>query len=193
MIFDEVITGFRIAPGGAAERFGVQPDLTALGKIIGGGMPVGAFGGKEELMCGLVPSGPVYQAGTLAGNPLACAAGHATLRVLAQENPYARLEESGKKLADGLRAALNETGLSGCCNQAASMLTLFHGPERVTGLGEAQRLDKDRFAVWHSAMLNRGFYLAPAQFEAMFVSTAHSDEDIDKTVEAAFEVLREQG
>jgi len=191
LIFDEVITGFRIAPGGAAERFGVRPDLTALGKIIGGGMPVGAFGGKAELMRELAPSGPVYQAGTLAGNPLACAAGHATLRLLAQENPYPCLEELSVKLAAGLRAALSENGLSGCCNQIASMLTFFHGPEQVSGLAEAQRVDKNRFAAWHRAMLARGFYLAPAQFEAMFVSTAHSEEDIDRTIEAAFEVLRE--
>ncbi len=189
LVFDEVITGFRIALGGAVERFGVRPDLTILGKIIGGGLPVGGLGGGRDLMRELAPVGPVYQAGTLSGNPLACAAGLATLRELEETNPYPRLEVLGKRLAEGLRAALNEAGLPGCCNQTASMLTFFHGPERVTGLGEARGVDKNRFAAWHGAMMNRGFYLPPAQFEAMFISTAHSEKETDRTIEAAFEVI----
>jgi glutamate-1-semialdehyde 2,1-aminomutase len=189
LVFDEVITGFRVHPGGAAALYGIAPDLTVLGKIIGGGLPVGAFGGRAELMRELAPLGPVYQAGTLSGNPLACAAGIATLRVLEEENPYERIDRLAVRLESGLRNAIRAAGQAGTVNRVGSMLTLFFGPEEVRSLIDAVRADTARFARWHGAMLKAGHYLPPAQFEAMFVSAAHTESDIDATIEAAGHVL----
>ncbi|HUW58349.1 MAG TPA: glutamate-1-semialdehyde 2,1-aminomutase [Planctomycetota bacterium] len=194
LIFDEVITGFRIARGGAEERFGVTPDLTVLGKIIGGGLPVGAYGGRRDIMERIAPLGPVYQAGTLSGNPLAMAAGLATLEALKKPGTYEDLERKGKLLSDGLLAAAKEAGVRVTSNRVGSMMTLFFGPGKVTNYDDALTSDRERFARWHAGMLARGVYLAPSQFEATFVSTAHSGDDIRETIAAAvevFETLRE--
>ena len=191
LIFDEVITGFRLAPGGAQELYGVQPDLTCLGKILGGGLPVGAYGGRRELMELLAPLGPVYQAGTLSGNPLAMEAGLATLELLHRPGAYERLEALSARLADGLRRAGEQAGVPVTLNRAGSMLTAFFTSEPVTSYETATRADTARYARFHQAMLWRGVYLAPSQFEAAFVSLAHGDEEIDRTLEAAEEALRE--
>ena len=191
LIFDEVITGFRLAPGGAQELYGVQPDLTCLGKILGGGLPVGAYGGRRELMELLAPLGPVYQAGTLSGNPLAMEAGLATLELLCRPGAYERLEALSARLADGLHRAGEEAGVPVTLNRAGSMMTAFFTSEPVTSYETATRADTARYARFHQAMLRRGVYLAPSQFEAAFVSLAHGDEEIDRTLEAAEEALRE--
>ncbi len=190
LIFDEVITGFRLGLGGAAERYGVTPDLTALGKIIGGGMPVGAYGGREDPLERMSPTGPVYQAGTLAGNPLACAAGLATLRTLAEENPYPRLEALAAKLEEGAAANVEAAGIAACQNRVGSMSTLFFGLGKATTYAEAARADTDLFARYHRQMLARGLYLAPSQYEACFVSAAHTDEDIETMLAAQREALQ---
>jgi glutamate-1-semialdehyde 2,1-aminomutase len=186
LIFDEVMTGFRLAPGGAQERYGIRPDLTTLGKIIGGGLPVGAYGGRREMMSMVAPSGPVYQAGTLSGNPLAMAAGFETLTVL-MEDPaiYQRLEEMSKRLASGLQEIIERAGLPLTQNRVGSMATLFFTPTRVRDYATALTADTKRFALYFQEMLARGIYLAPSQFEAGFVSIAHTEADIDATVEAA--------
>ncbi len=185
LIFDEVMTGFRLAPGGAQERYGVKPDLTTLGKIIGGGLPVGAYGGKREIMAMVAPSGSVYQAGTLSGNPLAMSAGLETLTMLAEEPGfYDALERKSERLAAGMAGAVRSLGLPVTLNRAGSMSTLFFTPERVTGYAGALAADTGRFGVYFREMLGRGIYLAPSQFEAGFVSAAHSDEDIDRTIDA---------
>ncbi len=191
LIFDEVITGFRLAPGGAQELYNVQPDLTCLGKILGGGLPVGAYGGRRELMELLAPLGPVYQAGTLSGNPLAMEAGLATLELLCRPGAYERLEALSARLADGLRRAGEQAGVPVTLNRAGSMVTAFFTSEPVTSYETATRADTARYARFHQAMLRRGVYLAPSQFEAAFVSLAHGDEEIDRTLEAAEEALRE--
>lgn len=191
LLFDEVITGFRLAPGGAQELYGVQPDLTCLGKILGGGLPVGAYGGRRELMELLAPLGPVYQAGTLSGNPLAMEAGLATLELLCRPGAYERLEALSARLADGLRRAGEQAGVPVTLNRAGSMVTAFFTSEPVTSYETATRADTARYARFHQAMLRRGVYLAPSQFEAAFVSLAHGDEEIDRTLEAAEEALRE--
>ena len=183
LIFDEVITGFRVARGGAQERYGVTPDLTCLGKILGGGLPVGAFGGPREIMSCLAPSGPVYQAGTLSGNPVTVAAGLATLKELEAPSAYRELEEKGRKLEEGLAGVLGGD-LSGTVNRVGSMLTLFLGPRRVAAPDHARASDRDRFARFFHGMLARGVYLPPSPFEALFVSLAHEDGDIDATVAA---------
>jgi glutamate-1-semialdehyde 2,1-aminomutase len=188
LIFDEVITGFRVARGGAQERFGVTPDLTCLGKIVGGGLPVGAFGGRADLMDRLAPLGGVYQAGTLSGNPLAVTAGLATLRELGEE-AYGRLELLGSRLEEGLRRTLRDRGVRGVVNRVGSMWTLFFGVERVTNATEARRADTAAYARFFHGMLERGFYLPPAQFESAFLSLAHDEEQIDALVAAAGEVL----
>lgn len=179
LIFDEVITGFRLALSGAQEIYGVRPDLTVLGKIIGGGLPVGAYGGREDLMRQVAPEGPVYQAGTLSGNPLACAAGLATLRVLERERPYPDLERA----AERLQAAA--AGLPVRVNRAGSLLTLFFTPEVVTDFNGALQSDLEAFAAFHRAMLVSGVYLPPSQFEAWFLSTAHHGTVLDAIEEAA--------
>jgi len=187
LIFDEVITGFRLARGGYQEICRVRPDLTCLGKVIGGGLPVGAYGGRADLMKLLAPSGPVYQAGTLSGNPLAVAAGLATLSLLDSDPPYARLERVAARLQAGLESALGRT--PGCVQRVGSMLTLFFGVTAVRNYEQALASDTTRFARFFRAALDEGLWLPPSQFEAWFVSTAHSDADIDATVAAATRAL----
>ncbi|MBI1886394.1 MAG: glutamate-1-semialdehyde 2,1-aminomutase [Chloroflexi bacterium] len=193
LVFDEVITGFRLRYGGAQDVFGVQPDLTCLGKVIGGGLPVGAYGGRREVMEMVAPLGPVYQAGTLSGNPLAMAAGIATLRALQDDAAYERLEVSSIYLEDGLRRAVAEAEVPATVNRAGSLLTLFFSDRPVTDYASARRCDTKRYARFFGEMLSRGVFLTPSQFEAMFVSLAHSDDDIEETVEAARGALRAAG
>ncbi|HWF44070.1 MAG TPA: glutamate-1-semialdehyde 2,1-aminomutase [Candidatus Kapabacteria bacterium] len=184
LIFDEVMTGFRVAPGGAQELYGIRPDLTTLGKIIGGGLPVGAFGGRREIMEMLSPIGPVYQAGTLSGNPLAMAAGIATLSVLMEKNVYRNLEQASAYLASGFDSNLKEAGVPATLSRVGSMLCLFFTDGPVTDYESAVRSDTTMYAKYFRAMLEWGIYLAPSQFEAMFVSTAHTQSDLDATIEA---------
>jgi len=183
-IFDEVMTGFRVALGGAQELYHIRPDLTTLGKIIGGGLPVGALGGKREIMEMLSPIGPVYQAGTLSGNPLAMAAGLATLRILRDENPYLELERKSALLEKGFAENIQSGGSKATLTRVGSMLCLFFTDQRVTDYESATTSDTKAFAAYFRAMLDKGIYLAPSQFEAMFVSVAHSDKDIEQTLEA---------
>lgn len=189
LICDEVISGFRLRYGTVTEGLGVRPDLVMLGKIIGGGMPIGAVGGRAELMDLLAPQGPVYQAGTLSGNPLSVIAGIETLRLLEGAGTYERLEASGARLETGLRNALARSRRQGCVNRAGSLLTLFFEVDRVGNADEARRADTAIFAKFFRAMLERGIYLPPSQFEAMFVSLAHTEADIDATIVAANESL----
>ncbi len=184
LIFDEVITGFRLGRGGAQERFGVLPDLTVLGKIVGGGLPAAAYGGKRELMKQLAPAGPVYQAGTLSGNPLAMSAGLAQLELLEEEKPWNRLEEISARLEGGLRDALGQLGLNLTINRVGSMMTLFFTEPQVKDFADATRSDTDRHAAFCFEMLQRGVYLAPSQFEALFISAAHTDQDVERTIKA---------
>lgn len=184
LIFDEVITGFRLAKGGAQERFGITADITVLGKILGGGMPVGAYGGRREIMESLAPLGPVYQAGTLSGNPVAMACGAATLNLLTPET-YAHLETLTERLVNGLKDAANAAGIAVQTGSAGSLAGLFFSPEPVYDYQSAQKADTGMFAVFYRAMREKGVYLAPSQFEVMFVSAAHTLADIDKTLEAA--------
>ncbi len=190
LIFDEVITGFRIALGGAQERYGVTPDLTCLGKIIGGGLPVGAFGGRREIMERMAPLGPVYQAGTLAGNPLAMQAGIATLEILRQDGTYQTLEALGSRLESGLRRAADVADVPIMVNRVGSMLTGFFVEGPVTDYETATKSNAQRYADYHGNMLRRGVYLAPSQFEASFVSLAHTQADIDGTGERAIEAMQ---
>jgi len=185
LIFDEVITGFRVAYGGAQELYGVKADLTCLGKVIGGGLPVGAFGGRADVMDVIAPLGPVYQAGTLSGNPLAVTAGLAMLRVLKDSNPYEALERRAKILEQGLRAAASEAGVAATINRVGSIMTTFFTDGPVADWTSAKKSDTDQYARFFREMLEEGIYLAPSQFECAFVSTAHSDEHINKTIEAA--------
>jgi glutamate-1-semialdehyde 2,1-aminomutase len=187
LIFDEVMTGFRVAYGGAQERYGVTPDLTTIGKIIGGGLPAAAFGGAAAIMQKLAPLGPVYQAGTLSGNPLAMAAGLKAMEILARPGTYDRLEHLGKRLGDGLLAAATAAGVSARMNRVGSMLTLFFTKDPVTNYETAKHADTQRFGSFFRKMRDRGVFLPPSQFEAMFVSLAHTDEDIDQIVSAAKE------
>lgn len=190
LIFDEVMTGFRVALGGAQARFGVTPDLTTLGKIIGGGLPVGAYGGKREIMEQIAPAGPIYQAGTLSGNPLAMAAGIATLKILMREGTYEKLEKSSSRLGEGLKKVAEEAGVETSHNRVGSMLSMFFRGGVVDDYGSAKRSDTGKFAKYFAGMIAEGIYLAPSQFEAGFVSLAHSDEDIDRTITAAGIVLK---
>ena len=191
LIFDEVMTGFRVAYGGAQSLFGVTPDMTTLGKIVGGGMPVGAYGGRAEIMNSISPDGPVYQAGTLSGNPLAMACGLATLKVLREQDPYPQLEEMTSRLVDGLDTAATDAGLDHVVARVGSMFTLFFNPEPVTSYDVSARNDTERFAAYHRGMLDHGIYLPCSQFEANFVSAAHTGQDVDSTIAAAREVLTE--
>jgi glutamate-1-semialdehyde 2,1-aminomutase len=193
LIFDEVITGFRVAYGGAQARFGVRPDLTCLGKIIGGGLPVGAYGGRRDIMERIAPLGAVYQAGTLSGNPLAMAAGVATLRLLRDPAVYDRLERLGAQLEDGLRDAARKAGIALTVNRVGSMLTGFFCEGPVTDYASARRADTTRYARYFHAMLERGVFLAPSQFEAAFVSAAHTETDLDATARAAAEAMASLG
>jgi glutamate-1-semialdehyde 2,1-aminomutase len=193
LIFDEVITGFRLTYGSSQELFDVRPDLTVLGKIIGGGLPVAAYGGPREIMDQIAPLGPVYQAGTLSGNPLAMRAGLATLAKI--DTPgfgfYPELMKKTVRLADGLRAALSAAGVAGQVNACASLLTLFFASVPVRNYADAKRSDTGRFAAFHRAMLGQGILLPPSQFEAWFVSAAHSDQDIDRTLKAVGASLKQ--
>ncbi len=189
LLFDEVITGFRLHYGGVQTMLGVQPDLTCLGKVIGGGLPVGAYGGRRDIMEMGAPQGPVYQAGPLAGNPLAKTAGITTLRLLADGVAYRRLEAGAVSLEDGLRRAAQETETPVRINRAGSMLTVFFTAEPVTDFASASRSDTERYAAFFRRMLARGIFLPPSQFEAMFVSLAHGDDEIRETREAARESL----
>jgi glutamate-1-semialdehyde 2,1-aminomutase len=191
LIFDEVITGFRLGLGGAQAQYRIAPDLTCLGKIIGGGLPVGAYGGRAEIMGRVAPEGPVYQAGTLSGNPLAMAAGAAALDALQAPGIYDRLGALAARLADGLGAVAKAAGAEVTINRAASMLTVFFSRGPVTDYASAKTSDTARFARFFHGMLRRGIYLPPAQFEAAFVSLAHTESDVDATVRAAREAFAE--
>lgn len=191
LIFDEVMTGFRVALRGAASIYGIVPDMYTLGKIIGGGLPAAAYGGRREIMEMVSPVGSIYQAGTLSGNPLAVVAGLETLKILAEHDPYGELEEKGRRLEEGLRSALQEHGVAGTINRVGSMLTLFFTEGPVVDFSSAVRSDASRFGVFFHGMLRRGIYLPPSQYEAWFVSTAHTSELIDRTLAAAGESLAE--
>lgn len=190
LIFDEVMTGFRVARGGVQERYGVTPDMTTLGKIIGGGLPVGAYGGKKEIMEMVAPVGPVYQAGTLSGNPLAMRAGLETLKLIDQPGFYESLESKSAKLANGVRQNMEKLGVDFYQSRCGSMGCLFFYPEPVHDYETAVKSDTAAYGVYFNALLQNGVYFAPAQFEAFFVSAAHSDDDIEKTIEANFNALQ---
>ena len=189
LIFDEVMTGFRIAYGGAQERFGVTPDLTTLGKVIGGGLPVGAYGGREDIMSMVAPAGPMYQAGTLSGNPLAMTAGIKTLELLSKPGTYEQLDRITAKLAQGLLAAAKDAGHEVTGGSISAMFGMFFTGKEVHNYDDAKTSDMKKFASFHRGMLERGVYLAPSQFEAGFTSLAHTEEDIDKTIAIAKEVF----
>jgi glutamate-1-semialdehyde 2,1-aminomutase len=192
LIFDEVMTGFRVAPGGAQERFGVTPDLSCLGKIVGGGMPVGAYGGRRDIMEKVAPLGPVYQAGTLSGNPLSVAAGLETLKLIKRDKPHAELEATATRLCEGLAQRAAARGIDFTHAVVGGMFGFFFQAGEVWNYEDAKRSDLDRFARFHGEMLARGVYLAPSQFEAAFVSTAHDQAAVDQTLaaaEAAFAAL----
>jgi len=202
LIFDEVMTGFRLAPGGAQEKFSITPDLTCLGKIIGGGLPVGAFGGRADIMDHLAPLGPVYQAGTLSGNPLAMAAGIANMQELTRspkskaqspksESAYAHLEQLGAQLEAGMRDAAKSTDVPVIFNRCGSMFCGYFTSEPVWNLADAMKADRERFKKFFHGMLDAGVYLAPSQFEAGFLSTAHSKADVEKTVRVAANVMKQ--
>lgn len=189
LVFDEVMTGFRIAYGGAQEKFGITPDLTTLGKVIGGGLPVGAYGGRRDIMAMVAPAGSMYQAGTLSGNPLAMTAGIKTLELLQKPDTYEYLNRITKKLADGLLQIAQETGHAACGGQISGMFGLFFTSGPVHSYEDAKKSDAAKFSRFHRGMLERGVYLAPSQFEAGFTSVAHTEEDIDKTLAAARDVM----
>ncbi|MGB2695760.1 MAG: glutamate-1-semialdehyde 2,1-aminomutase [Dehalococcoidia bacterium] len=191
LIFDEVVTGFRVARGGAQALYGVEPDLTCLGKVIGGGLPVGAYGGRREIMEQVAPLGAVYQAGTLSGNPMAMAAGVITLRTLSDDRAYGALDELGAKLTGGLLALARQAEVDVQLNRVGSMFTLFFSDTPVIDFASAQRSDTERYARYHRAMLERGVYLPPSQFEACFLSFAHLERELDQTLSAAEEAFRE--
>ncbi|BDA75494.1 glutamate-1-semialdehyde aminotransferase [Rivularia sp. IAM M-261] len=189
LVFDEVMTGFRIAYGGAQEKFGVTPDLTTLGKIIGGGLPVGAYGGRRDIMSMVAPAGPMYQAGTLSGNPLAMTAGIKTLELLQKPGTYEYLDKITKKLASGLLQVAKETGHEACGGQISGMFGMFFTSGPVHSYEDAKKSDTAKFGRFHRGMLEQGIYLAPSQFEAGFTSISHTDEDIERTLAAAREVM----
>jgi glutamate-1-semialdehyde 2,1-aminomutase len=191
LIFDEVMTGFRIAPGGAQERFGVRPDLTTLGKVIGGGLPVGAYGGRADIMSRIAPSGPVYQAGTLSGNPVAMAAGIAQLRLIQELRPHEELERSTRRLVEGLLRNAVELGVPCTGGSLGSMWGIFFVEGPVRTYSDARRSDVDLFRRYYHGCLRRGVFFAPSAFEAGFLSTEHREIDIDATIERAREALRE--
>jgi len=192
LIFDEVMTGFRLAKGGAQELYGVAPDLTTFGKIIGGGLPVGAYGGRAEIMKMIAPSGAVYQAGTLSGNPLAMTAGLETLKII-DETPdfYEKLEEKSKYLADGIEDVLRDANLRYTINRTGSMLTLFFTDQKVSDFDSAKTSDTQKFTKYFNSMLESGIYLPPSQFEACFVSIAHTQTDLDETIKANYKAIKE--
>lgn len=189
LIFDEVMCGFRVANGGAQTLFGVTPDMTTMGKIVGGGLPLGAFGGKREIMENVLPAGKVFQAGTLSGNPIATAAGIAMLTSLRDDPPYETLESLAGQLATGLSEAANEFGVEHCVNRVGSMLTLFFHPGPVTDWDSASKCDTDRFSKWFWGLIHRGVYMPCSQFEALFVSATHTQEHIEETIAASRSVF----
>jgi glutamate-1-semialdehyde 2,1-aminomutase len=191
LIFDEVMTGFRVAYGGAQELYDITPDLTTLSKVLGGGFPIGAYGGRAEILSRVAPEGPVYQAGTLSGNPVAVAAGAAQLEILKEPGTYVRLDVLASRLADGFAEAFSDAGIPVRVARVGSMGTVFFQDHEVTNYEEAARSDTKLFGRWFHAMLERGVYLPPSQFEAWFVSTAHDEDVIDRTVEACREAARE--
>lgn len=193
LIFDEVMTGFRVAPGGAQERYGVTPDLTTLGKILGGGMPVGAYGGKREIMEYVSPDGPVYQAGTLSGNPVAMAAGLKTLQLLQGEMIYEGLEKLGSTLETGMRENLEKAGVPGVINRVGSMFCQYFHDGPVEDFQDASSANRDRFNHYFQGMLDRGVYIAPSPFEAGFISIAHTQADIEQTLQAHLETVESFG
>jgi glutamate-1-semialdehyde 2,1-aminomutase len=190
LIFDEVMTGFRVHPGGAQALYEIQPDLTTLGKVIGGGLPVGAYGGRAEIMAMIAPSGPVYQAGTLSGNPLAMSAGITTLKVLQRPGTWQALEQATTKLAQGIGEIASGAGIPIWQNRAGTMFATFFTETPVTDWDTAKTSDTERFGKFFQGMLERGVYLAPSQFEAGFMSTAHDDSAVAATVESASEAMR---
>lgn len=189
LVFDEVMTGFRVSFGGAQEYFGITPDVTTMGKVIGGGMPVGAYGGRKDIMQMVAPAGPMYQAGTLSGNPLAMRAGIETLKKLSQDGVYDELERKASKLVDGIVAAAKKHGHDICGDYAGGMFGWYFTAGPVKSFADAKEADPEKFSKWHRMMLERGVYLAPSMYEAGFMSTAHTDEDIEKTIAIADEVL----
>ncbi len=192
LIWDEVMTGFRLAYGGAQELYGIEPDLTTLGKVIGGGLPVGAYGGKREIMENIAPVGQIYQAGTLSGNPLAMMAGLKQLEILKEANPYSELDEKGKFLEDGINFLIDKYGVKGRVNRVGSMITLFFTDKEVKNFSDAKTSDLKLFAKFFRELLNRGIYLPASQFEAWFLSTAHSKSDLEETlnkIEDVFKIL----
>jgi glutamate-1-semialdehyde 2,1-aminomutase len=190
LVFDEVMTGFRIAYGCAQSYFGVTPDITTMGKVIGGGLPVGAYGGKKEIMETVAPAGPMYQAGTLSGNPLAMVAGMKTLEILKRPGTYERLDQLTSRLINGILDAGKEAGVPVCGGHISGMFGFFFTEGPVNCFADASKSDTEKFAKWHRGMLERGFYLAPSQYEAGFMSLAHTEEDIDRTIAAAREVMK---
>jgi glutamate-1-semialdehyde 2,1-aminomutase len=193
LIFDEVMTGFRVAYGGAQSLYGIRPDLTTLGKIVGGGLPVGAYGGRADIMDHILPAGPVFQAGTLSGNPLATAAGIATLKLLREQPPYERLEQLGAQLEAGLAAAAKAAGVEHSINRVGSMLTLFFNAQRVVDWDTASLCDTTRYSRYFWDLIDRGVYMPCSQYEALFISAAHSEADISATIGAAREALPPSG
>lgn len=193
MIMDEVMTGFRVAMGGAQSLFNVTPDLTTLGKIVGGGLPIGAYGGRADIMGHILPAGEVFQAGTLSGNPLATAAGVATLATLKQLDPYPELDKKGKTLEAGLRSAAREANIAATTSRVGSMLTLFFHDQPVYNWNDAAQCDTKRYGKFFWEMIERGVYLPCSQYEALFISAVHSDKDIDHTIEAAKEAMAQLG
>ena len=191
LIFDEVMTGFRVARGGAEEKFGVKPDLVTLGKVIGGGLPVGAFGGSREIMSKIAPAGDVYQAGTLSGNPLATAAGNAQLGFLQENDPFSELEGSAKQLSSGIVKILRDGGISACGSSVGSMWGIFFSDSPVTSFEEAKAADIEDFKKFHKACLRKGVFFAPSAFEAGFVSTEHTEDVINETLEIVQSVVSE--
>lgn len=190
LIFDEVMTGFRVALGGAQERFGITPDLTTMGKVIGGGLPVGAYGGKREIMQQIAPAGPIYQAGTLSGNPLAMAAGLTTLQELSKPGVYERLEKLSARLGEGLAENAAKLGIPHTLNRVGSMVCLFFTDTPVVNYETAKTSDLERFSAYFSHLLDDGIMIPPSQFEGMFVSLAHSEEDIERTIEASYRAMQ---
>jgi glutamate-1-semialdehyde 2,1-aminomutase len=193
LIFDEVMTGFRVSPGGAQAAYGIVPDMTCLGKVIGGGLPVGAYGGRVDIMACVSPEGPVYQAGTLSGNPIAMTAGIETLRILMRDGIYEKLEAGMRQLEAGLKDAAKRAGAETRFYRAGSMFCNYFIDRDVTDYETAKLADTARFGRYFSGMLDRGIYLAPSQFEAGFISIAHSEADINKTIKAAYETMKEMG
>jgi glutamate-1-semialdehyde 2,1-aminomutase len=189
LIFDEVMTGFRVALGGAQAHYGITPDLTTLGKVIGGGMPVGAFGGKREIMEYIAPLGPVYQAGTLSGNPIAMTAGLKTLELISAPGFYDELARKVEFLTDGILAAAKDAGIAMTCNRVGGMFGLFFSDQQVTSFTQATKCNIEQFKKFFHGMLDEGVYLAPSAYEAGFVSAAHSEQDLQNTIDAAAKVF----